>query len=188
MFAYDDPLEALSITQDVGYETWPVDDSWFILCKLLAPNRDHDSNSCLSLQYHSTHLCDGHLTCEIHVPPILRLTPSLATTELEVKDTNLINQCEMHHIVFWFFLKLKLPVEQVKSFNVIHLFLKFRLKNFVHTLNLPCPIYFVKIRLQDFLCYEFLIKMYRLLQNYIFEICTLSKITNTCCNYNIFYW
>ena len=47
-------------------------------------------------------------------------------------------------------------------------------------------IYFVKIRLPDFLCNEFLIKMYRLLQDYTFEICTLSKITNTCCNYNIF--
>ena len=38
------------------------------------------------------------------------------------------------------------------------------------------PIYFVKIRLPDFLCNEFLIKMYRLLQNYTFDIYTLSKI------------
>ena len=40
------------------------------------------------------------------------------------------------------------------------------------------PIYFIKIRLPDFLCKEFLIKMYGLLQNYTFEICTLSKIMN----------
>ena len=29
------------------------------------------------------------------------------------------------------------------------------------------PIYFLKIRLPDFLCNEFLIKMYKLLQNYL---------------------
>ena len=37
------------------------------------------------------------------------------------------------------------------------------------------PISFVNIRLREFWCNEFLIKMYRLLQNYIFEICTLSR-------------
>ena len=50
------------------------------------------------------------------------------------------------------------------------------------------PIYFVKIQLPDifYAINEFLIKMYRLLQNYTFEICTLSKIMNICCKYNIF--
>ena len=50
------------------------------------------------------------------------------------------------------------------------------------------PIYFVKIRPSDFLCNEFLIKMYGFLQNYTFKICTLSKIMNICWKYNIFYW
>ena len=45
---------------------------------------------------------------------------------------------------------------------------------------------FVKIRPPDFLCNEFLIKMYRFLQTYTFEICTLTKIMNICCKYNIF--
>ena len=49
------------------------------------------------------------------------------------------------------------------------------------------PIYFVKVQLPDYLCNEFVIRMYTLLQIYTFEICTLSKITNTC-KYNIFYW
>ena len=44
------------------------------------------------------------------------------------------------------------------------------------------PIYFVKIRPPDFLCNEFLIKMYRLLLNYTFKICTLSKIMNIVVN------
>ena len=48
------------------------------------------------------------------------------------------------------------------------------------------PIYFVKIRPPDFLCNEFFIKMYRFLQTYTFEICTLTKIMNICCKYNIF--
>ena len=48
---------------------------------------------------------------------------------------------------------------------------------------------FVNIRHPDFLCQEFLIKMYRLLQNYTFEISILSKIMDICCKYkNIFYW
>ena len=45
---------------------------------------------------------------------------------------------------------------------------------------------FVKIRLPNFLGNEFLIKITKL-QNYTFEICTISKITNICCKYNIFY-
>ena len=47
-------------------------------------------------------------------------------------------------------------------------------------------IYFIKIRLPDFLCNEYLIRMYRLLQNYTFEICTLSKIKNICYEYKFF--
>ena len=41
---------------------------------------------------------------------------------------------------------------------------------------------FCKIRSPDFLCNEYLIKMFRLLQSYTFEICALSKIMNSCCN------
>ena len=48
------------------------------------------------------------------------------------------------------------------------------------------PICFVKFRPPDFSCNKFLLKMYRLLQNYTFEICTLSKIMNICCKYKIF--
>ena len=56
-------------------------------------------------------------------------------------------------------------------------------------LKSPSPIYFVKIRPPDFLCNEFLIKIYRHFQNYTFEIYeTLSKIMNIWCKYNIFYW
>ena len=50
------------------------------------------------------------------------------------------------------------------------------------------PIYFVKIQLPDFLCNDIIIKICRLLQKDTFETCqcTLSKITNICCKYNIF--
>ena len=47
-------------------------------------------------------------------------------------------------------------------------------------------IYSVKIWPPDFLCNEFFVKMYRFLQNYTFEICTLYKIMNIFCKYNIF--
>ena len=46
----------------------------------------------------------------------------------------------------------------------------------VNNLKSLSLIYFVKIRPPDFLCNEFLINIYRLLQNYTLEICTLSKI------------
>ena len=46
--------------------------------------------------------------------------------------------------------------------------------------------YFEKIRPPDFLCNEFFIKMYRLLQNYTFKIWTLSKVMNISFKYNIF--
>ena len=48
------------------------------------------------------------------------------------------------------------------------------------------PFYFVKIRLPGVLCNEFLINMYTPLQIYTVEICTLSKIMDTCCKYNIY--
>ena len=46
---------------------------------------------------------------------------------------------------------------------------------------LKIAVRFCKIRPSYFFCNEFLVKMYRLLQNYTFEICTLSKIVNICC-------
>ena len=58
----------------------------------------------------------------------------------------------------------------------------------VHMKKYLSLIYFVKIWPPDFLCIEFLIKMYILLQNYTFENCTLSKIMNICCKYYNFYW
>ena len=64
-------------------------------------------------------------------------------------------------------------------FSLLYMFL---------VLKSPSPIYFVKNRPPDFLCYKFLMKIYRLLQNYTFEICTLHKIMNIYCKYNIFYW
>ena len=63
------------------------------------------------------------------------------------------------------------------QYNYVHML------HYLKSLNL---IYFVKIRLPDFLFNEFLIKMYRLLQNYTFEICNLWKIMNFCCKYDIF--
>ena len=56
----------------------------------------------------------------------------------------------------------------------------------IHSLKSLGPIYFVKIRLPDFICNEFLIKMYRFLQNFTSEICTLLKMMNICCKNNIF--
>ena len=50
------------------------------------------------------------------------------------------------------------------------------------------PIYFVKIRLPDFLCNEFLLKMYRLLQITPSKYEPLSKITTTCFRYIFFTW
>ena len=66
------------------------------------------------------------------------------------------------------------------------IFIYFRIKSSIPYLKSLSPIYFVNIQLPD-LCYEFLIKMHRLLQNYTFEIeiFTLSKITNIWCKYNI---
>ena len=43
--------------------------------------------------------------------------------------------------------------------------------NNTHLWKSLSPIYFFKIRPPDFLCNEFLIEMYRLLQKYTFEIC-----------------
>ena len=47
--------------------------------------------------------------------------------------------------------------------------------------KIPKSDWFCKNWLSDFLCYGFLIEMHGLLQNYTFEICTLSKIMNICC-------